>query len=348
MKRLLLVLAAAAVLLPGAAGAAACSPLECGASQFSLAHGTLLAYHTSTGAPVSVADLRTGESLFSLPPGLVYGDVLVHLQGRRIEWYDATTGRKTGQRALPWKVRLAGASQDGSRAVAFRSKTSLVVATPRASQLVELPAGNWDFDALRGNRLVLIRFLRVGGYQVRLLDLAHPARGTRLLKDPHESGTIWGQAWSRFSSPDGRYVFTLYISSNGAAMVHELDLAVATARCIDLPGTGDYGAATSWALALSPDGRTLWAAGPGYGRVVAIDVRTRRVSAAFRISLAYWNLGNGTRAAVSPDGARLALADGETVALVDLQAHRILQRAPSHAVAVAFAPTGELRSLPYP
>jgi hypothetical protein len=230
MKRLLLVLAAAAVLLPGAAGAAACSPLECGASQFSLAHGTLLAYHTSTGAPVSVADLRTGESLFSLPPGLVYGDVLVHLQGRRIEWYDATTGRKTGQRALPWKVRLAGASQDGSRAVAFRSKTSLVVATPRASQLVELPAGNWDFDALRGNRLVLIRFLRVGGYQVRLLDLAHPARGTRLLKDPHESGTIWGQAWSRFSSPDGRYVFTLYISSNGAAMVHELDLAAATAR----------------------------------------------------------------------------------------------------------------------
>ena len=37
-------------------------------------------------------------------------------------------------------------------------------------------------------------------------------------------------------------LFTLYVSGNGAAMVHELNLAKPQARCIDLPGTGDFGA----------------------------------------------------------------------------------------------------------
>ena len=44
MKRLAFVLAAAAVLLPSAAHAAACSPLTCAASQFSLAGGTMLGF----------------------------------------------------------------------------------------------------------------------------------------------------------------------------------------------------------------------------------------------------------------------------------------------------------------
>src|SRR5437764_2186897 len=78
MKRLAFVLAAAALLLPGAARAAACSPLNCAPSQFTLSGGTLIGYRASIGAPVTVADLRTGDSLFSLPPGFAYGSVLVH------------------------------------------------------------------------------------------------------------------------------------------------------------------------------------------------------------------------------------------------------------------------------
>ena len=111
-----------------------------------------------------------------------------------------------------------------------------------------------------------------GGYQVRLVDLATGKLASSPLKDPHESGTIWGQPFSRLASPDGRFLFTLYLGSNGGAMMHELDLKAAKARCIDLPGTGDYGSASSWALSLAPDGRTLWAVSPGYGRVVGIDV----------------------------------------------------------------------------
>jgi len=79
----------------------------------------------------------------------------------------------------------------------------------------------------------------------------------------------------------GRFLFTLYIGQNGGAMIHALDLKTAKARCIDLPGTGDYGAATSWTLQLSKDQRTLWGISPGYGRAVAIDVAQRAVTSAF-------------------------------------------------------------------
>ncbi len=345
MKRLLLVLAAAALLLlPGAARAAACSPLNCAPSQFTLSHGMLIGYRASVGSPVSVVDLRTGESKFSLPAGLVFGGVLVHQEGNRIEWYDATTGRKTGQNALPWKIRLVGASQDGKRAVAFRSKRSIAIAWPGGIRIVALPPGNWDFDALSGHDLYLIRYLAGGGYQVRLLDLAQPDRGMRIIKDPHESGTIWGAPFSRLASPDSRYLFTLYIASNGAAMIHELDLRTRKARCIDLPGTGDYNSATSWALALAPGGRTLWAAGAGYGRVVAIDVRTRKVAQAFRLNLPYWAV-TATQAALSPSTTQLALVNGEEVAVIDLQTHTVVERRKGVATAVGYAPTGELRTL---
>jgi hypothetical protein len=345
MKRLLLVLAAVALLLlPGAARAAACSPLNCAASQFTFAGGTLMGYRASVGSPVSVADLRTGEPMFTMPAGLVFGRALVHQVGNRIEWYDATTGEKTGQNALPWKVRLVGASQDGQRAVAFRSKRSVAIAWPGGVRVIALAPGNWDFDALSGHDLYLIRYLAGGGYQVRLLDLTHPERGTRIVKDPHESGTIWGSPFSRLASPDGRYLFTLYIASNGAAMIHELDLATRRARCIDLPGTGNYNSATSWALALAPGGRTLWAAGAGYGRVVAIDVRTRKVAQAFRLNLPSWAV-TATQAALSPTSTQLALVNGEEVAVVDLDTRAVVERQKKLATAVGFSPTGQLLTL---
>ena len=97
---------------------------------------------------------------------------------------------------------------------------------------------------------------------------ARPARG-EAAQGPARVGDDLGLSRSRgSSSADGRYLFTLYIGSNGGSMVHELDLKTATARCIDLPGTGDYASSTSWALVLAKDGRTLWAVSPGYGRVV--------------------------------------------------------------------------------
>jgi len=293
MRRVVLaLLAAVTVTLPGAAQAAACSPLSCAPSQFTLANGTLLGFRDQALGPVKVVDLQTGELMFRLPGGYVGGNLLVHKSLKQLVWFDARTGEPAGDLTLATNMRLGGVSQDGSRAVGFRltpdTATTVVIATTHGVRELVIPGRQWDFDALSGNNLFLIRYLSLGGYQVRLLDLATGKLAPKPLKDPHESGTIWGQPFSRLSSPDGRFLFTLYITSNGAAMIHELDLKSATARCIDLHGTGDYVRAASWAMVLAPGGQTLWAIAPGYGRVVAIDVNRRVVTHAFRIDLPTW------------------------------------------------------------
>jgi hypothetical protein len=349
MKKLTLALSLLALALPGAAQSAACSPLNCAPSQFSVGNGTMLGYRTAATKPVTIVDLRSGEARFALPAGIVGGDRLVHQDGKTLAWYDTTTGEQTGSVTLAHEIRFAGVSQDGARAVGFQltdgGSTTITIASASGQRDIRIDGRQWDFDALRGDNLFLIKYLSGGGYQVRLLHVGSGRLAAKPLKDPHESGIIWGQPYSRLSSADGRYLFTLYIGQNGGSMVHALDLDRATARCIDLPGTGDYLSATTYAMVLSGDGRTLWAASPGYGRVVGIDIRARKVTKAFRIELAYSNRGNGTRAALSPDGAKIALTDGETVAVLDLGARKIVRRDPVAAIAVGYAPDGRLWKL---
>ncbi|HVU78547.1 MAG TPA: hypothetical protein VHC67_13280 [Gaiellaceae bacterium] len=345
MKRLLLVLVAAALVAPGAARSAACTPLNCAPSEFSVPGTSLVGYRAQALARITVADLRTGATRFVLPGGYVDGHRLVHQAGRTLAWYDLRTGRRTSSVRLPFALRLSGASSGGGRAVGFFGSTVVIVGSGGTVRKIQLAPGNWDFDALRGSNLFLIRYVQNGGYQVRVVDVSSDSPASRVIKDPRESATIWGSPASRLASRDGRYLFTLYTAANGASMVHELDLVHATARCIDLPGTGDYNSALSWSLALSPDGRTLWAAGAGYSRLVGIDVRTREVVAAHGLDLPYWNLVNATRSAVSPDGRELALTDGETVARVRLTDGTLVERAKVKARAVGYASSGALRML---
>jgi hypothetical protein len=222
--------------------------------------------------------------------------------------------------------------------------TEVAVVSRTETRTLRVQGKRWDFDALSGDKLFLVKFVAGGGYQIRLAHVASGVVESKPLKDPHESGTIWGVAFSRTSSLDGRYLFTLYIGSNGASMVHALDLRLGKARCIDLPGTGDFGAATSWALVVSRDGRRLWAVGPGYKRVVAIDVRAKRVTSAFALDLPSWAMGVGTRAALSPDGRRVALTDGESVAELTLASRKVVRQS-AGAVAVGYSPRGKLWKL---
>jgi hypothetical protein len=222
-----------------------------------------------------------------------------------------------------------------------------VIVSRHSWRQVPLPTGNWDFDALYANNLFLIKYLKNGSYQVYFVDLSTDSPTAKLIKDPHESGTIWGMPFSRTASPDGRMLFTLYVSGNGAAMVHELNLAHPAARCIDLPGTGDFGAASSWALALAPGAHpsTLWAVSPGYSKVIGINVGARKVSTAFGIHVGPWNLGMGTRIALGRDGTEIAVADGKSVARIALGERRVIDVTPMHAIALGYAPTGQLRVL---
>jgi len=178
------------------------------------------------------------------------------------------------------------------------------------------------------------------GYEVRLYDLSANRLEPKPLKDPHESAVIAGAPWARVSSAGGRYLFTLYIEGTGGAMVHELDLQSLTARCIDLPGHGDANGAAGYALVPDPDGRTLWAVSPTYGRVAAIDIAAARVRVTYRRRFGSTS-GGGLAASVavmSPDGERIAVSEDAQVWLVGLAQEQVLRRISHVAVALGFAP----------
>lgn len=341
MKRLVLVLAIAVLVLPGAAVGAACSPLNCAPSQFTLAHGTLLGFRESIDKPLRVIDLNTGTTRWRLPAGIVTGDTLVHQDGSLITWFDAAHGTRIGDAVLQLHgaFSLVGTSQDGSRAVLARTQTrstTFAIVSRDSSRLVKLGGSQWSFDALRGTKLFLIKTLNYG-YQVRLYDLATNTLVQRALKDPGESATISGSPFARVSSPDGRYLFTLYLGGGGGAMIHELDLVAGTARCIDLPGDGNFAAATTWALVTDPDGRTLWALSPGYGRVVAVDVPGHRIRRTWTFNPGIWT-SNAGAAVLSPDGSHFALTDAQHVWFIVLEPKLAVRRSVHVALALAWSP----------
>jgi hypothetical protein len=336
-----LLLCVGALLLPGAARAAACSPLDCAPSQFTLAHGTMLALRGDPYKPLRVIDLRTGRTAWRLPAGVVAGDVLVHLDGSLLTWFDAAHGTRTGDAVLSQRGRysLVGASEDGSRAVLARTQhrsTTFAIVSRTSQRTVKLGGSNWQFDALRGDKLFLIHALR-NGYQVRLFDLAENTLDPVPLKSPGESATIGGIPFERASSPDGRYLFTLYVEGNGGAMIHELDLSRGLARCIDLPGAGDFGSAITWGIVADPDGRTLWAVSAGYGRVVAVDVAAHRVRDAYAFQRVGWNQSNGV-AVMSPGGERIAYSDAQHIWFVEIAQRKVVAGPTRTAIALGYAP----------
>jgi len=346
MKRLAPVLVfAVAALLPASATGAGCRPLDCAPSGTPLGHGLLAARPQGANGGVSVVDLGTGSIKWSLPTGVLTGHTLVHEDGYILTWYDALTGEQTATATVVADhiPSLVGTSQDGEQAVLMirvKQRSTMLIVSPIGQKVIDLPTMAWDFDALAGSNLYLLRYLR-NGYQVRRYDLETRRLIARPLKDPHESSLIAGTPWARVSSPDGRYLFTLYVGPNGATMVHELDLRTATARCIDLPGTGDFNAATSYAMELSHDGRTLWAASPGYGRVAAIDVRTAKVTLAFRFHRGtYTEAPTASVSALSLDGSQLAVSVGRELWFVSTTNRTVVKAQHHGALALGFSTDG--------
>jgi hypothetical protein len=352
MKRLALIsFLALAAALPGAAPAAYCSPLNCAASGAAIGNDLLAARPNGASGAAQIVDLSTGSVKWRLPSGILVGHTLVEQSAsNELTWHDALTGQRIGKAKIAnagGNLYFAGVSQDGSRAVLIRrisagEPTVVVIVSRSEEQTVTLPAGNWDFDALSGNTLYLLRYLNTG-YEVRRYDLATNTLAAKPLKDPNGASTIWGQAWERLGSLDGRYLFTLYIGSDGGAMVHQLNLKSAAARCIDLPGAGSFNASATWALELSPNGKTLWAVSPALGRVAGIDVATRKVRVSFRFKPTAFRAPNGpptSVSAISSNGTRMAVGTGGKIFFVSLAQRKVVEGTPKAAIALGYAPDG--------
>jgi hypothetical protein len=199
--------------------------------------------------------------------------------------------------------------------------------------------GDWRGEAVSndGRRLYLLEYLR-NGYRVRWYDLAAGRLMPGSLRDKTEPALMAGVAWSSLATPDGSRLLTLFLTGDGEAAVHSLDLSNPHAVCVDLPGTS-FELARQYGLALTRDGRTLTAANPALGTVVRIDLARSAVTRTVSFPR-YTGPAGTTSASASADGRTVAFATGSSLWTYDIRSGtvRSLQDAGRTVVAVAFRP----------
>jgi hypothetical protein len=330
MRRLtitLLSLAAVAVPSAQACDCGGCPPTSCGASS-SASPGSNLLFLRSFGqrGPATAFDVSSGRRTFALPPGVAAANGRIYVSASRsrravtfVRTYNARTGRELSRRRLDGRGwTIAGVSANGRYIAVLdaferRGFTRILVLSRSTGDRVRfaLLRGNYDVDAVSndGERLFLIQYLR-NGYLIRLYDAARMALTPKVLTEDGEP--MQGLAWDAVASPNGRYLFTLYLRGDGAAEIHTLDLHRGTAICIHLPG-GDATGIEQYALALSPDGRALYAANPLLGVVATVDPAKRRVAKVVHFRVAGAPSSPSQLAAVSHGGRTVYFTSGAAV-----------------------------------
>ncbi|MFN2629857.1 MAG: hypothetical protein ABR569_14690 [Gaiellaceae bacterium] len=144
--------------------------------------------------------------------------------------------------------------------------------------------GDWAFDALSpaGAKLYLIHHVsqaNAARYVVRAYDLRIGLLLPGRIADRTQPGWVMqGYAATRATSPDGRWVYTLYQNPGGYPFVHALDTVRGVAHCIGLPWQGNQSGLYNIRLSLRDGGRTLaanWRTGRPY---LSVDTANWRVS----------------------------------------------------------------------
>jgi hypothetical protein len=333
VKRLVLLLSLFAV-LPAAAHADGCPVSTCGDGSSSEAlPGSQLFVVRALGpqGPLVAYDTSTGNWRFTLPQGRLAGDgrsfVSFRFAGKRtmIGRYDMRDGRFLGASTVPGRAMVGTVSAQGRWIALLRlgrgNVARIAILDTRRGAVVHTVTlrGSYEAEALSpdGRLLFLIHWGRTG-YDLRTYDFAKRELRPTTLAEPDEKMT--GNAATAIASRDGHWLLTLYVKGDGGAFVHALDLRSGVAHCIDLPWhrMQFVGPATA-VLALSPDGRRLYAAAPMHGRVATIDLRSLRVvhNHGFLPNSAELAAGASLTAAVSANGRMLAFTRGPALWLYD-------------------------------
>jgi len=146
--------------------------------------------------------------------------------------------------------------------------------------------GSFSYDALSpdGSRLYLVQYVAGNAgdfedYVVRAYDLRRQRLLPGKIVDREEKEkAIAGSPLTRVTSPDGRWVYTLYAKPTGPLFVHALDTVSGVAHCIDLPSAPSRTGLRNPTLSLRNHSRTLAVNGPSGRRWLDIAVGTWRVS----------------------------------------------------------------------
>jgi len=238
----------------------------------------------ATRLPAGLYSTRT-HTLYAVQPGA--GGASSTLRA-----IDAATGQTWRTLRLPGQFVTNPAAYDAAtlsfngrwlalRAVTPGASSTTVVVINTSSMRIRTRlqlAGSFGLDTLdtTGEYLYLIEALPQHGaeaYDVRSYNLVtHSLDATPVLEKGEAVGTMSGVAQTRAWSTDGSWLFTFYIRpGNAGAFIHSLGLGARTAHCIFLTDKG-VGAdqLSHYALAVAPDGNSLYAINPVLGRVLQV------------------------------------------------------------------------------
>jgi hypothetical protein len=313
MKRLAPLLAFTAVL-------AACGSTADVSSDAGAAAGPVFLAHTAGAAgPLTGYDAAGLGRRFELPGGIQAADGRSYyaLDGGKLVRFDPFTGTVDRRYPLRGSWKLAGVSSNGDWVALQRPGTRIRILDTRTGRIAHDLELHGDFTvetvSAPGDFLFLQQRFVDGSYAVRGYDLASGQMLPGSLGTKGQLVQMQGLASQVVASPDGRWLLTLYVNTQtDTAFVHALNLIERFAVCINLPPCTNCSRERlqDWVLALSPDGRTLFAANPALGRVATIYLPVQRLIAESRFTP---EVGGVTRTAISPDGSQLAFTNGTSL-----------------------------------
>jgi hypothetical protein len=241
---------------------------------------------TSPGAPLRYVTIPTGRSTLL--------ETVRRRDGAVVSWRNlngswsvpaVTVGGVAGGLTHDGRLLVLQATPLGSETRFLVLDVSRWLSIRRAISL----RGDFAYDALSPGAATLYLIQHVpdpGGarYRVRAYDLRAGRLLPRVIADRRERGwTMSGYPVARATSPDGRWVYTLYRQADNYPFVHALDTATRNAVCIALPEPWrrlyrtDSNALYRGSLRL--DGRRLLVADrPGADPRYALDTASFRVS----------------------------------------------------------------------
>jgi DNA-binding beta-propeller fold protein YncE len=255
---------------------------------------------SNAGETVKVLDSGTGTIVREMPIGTPAPDwsryyIVTQLTGgANLKAIDPASGRTIAQTTIPSGYQLpniafqgpsAGISPSGqwltltsqSHASGGAMTTNFLVGSSSLKDSFKAIHVNGDFvfDALSndGNSLYLIQKMKdPNHYQVRLYDVSAGFLMPQPVADKREPNEpMNGIRGDSTADPAGNHVYTVYIRAGGP-FIHALPLGQPFAWCVDLPSRApnDMEKQFHWALAISRDGTSLYAANAALGTVAVL------------------------------------------------------------------------------
>ncbi len=322
---------------------------------------------TSSAQQLSVIDSRSHSVELNMPLGVapsnwshlyaLHGDTLLDLDPR--DGSTLYTERLPGYYQLPAATMSGvpgGLSQDGRWLVVQRfdptsspvpSTTHLaVVDTTYAKPIQQIDLnGYFQFDAVSndGQRIYLIQYISSTEYYVRQFDVGIRQLNPTIIFDKADGGAAMaGLKISGIASPDGQWLYSLYVRQDKSPFIHALSLnGNLIAFCIDLPGSGysSNSDAFRWSLATNADATHLYAANGASGTVEDMSLEngwpsplraarldTSQTGGIFGVRDVEAKELGGNAAAVSPDGKTLVIGGSSGLFWVDTSSLKATNR----------------------